>query len=1341
MRTKFALATGLLAASLLSVGCIEDSDCGICDPDNLVLESISGLNYANKKVHLLGPPCEGPDCPGAIDSGTYFIETIGPCENSDEARESPRGAEEYCKISPLISARGIEFVFNNLLDPSAIELVRKRPDNPQLFEVYDWKQRVVEIQGPITRFNGDYIKGATEQPDRVTRLVNLSCVDNLAAQGIPFSHEDYEDPATNPCNQLDPATGLPRKLFMDGSIKSYSGLTTTYGNSCATPDEGPDTCCSECDFLLSTQIAKYGLTGVAEAESERADVEGLLRDPNVTLAAIDDPEAVDPDSFAEPEGGAIVCDPTEGDKYIQCRDFIPWVNRTLEERTYRYGFCDPTDPACSAQQYKLPYYDQLRETHPSDRPDNLERRNAQCSSDSQCTSIDAGHGLPGTECVGYLESNPSVACSPSATEGCIEGRCVAEWFVGCGQQSDLTGPVGLCLDRRFSNEGVGACYRSNAGFDALCDVEGNNCQSAPSNTQLAYCDNDESGTMTAAECCQDSLGGGSLCDPAFQDVTAVSNYTRNETLPEPTRDCRCPTSGTFADVADDPTCAHVMQTGCFDSEGNLRPDRAGQYAVKFVERPGGIIYDPAVKGFEFRPADSGSVPRATVEVCAERRGLIDDRNREDGWRANDDGFIDSYEDFDRAMCSGQTYTVVFAVPGDGQYVKDKADNTLAGKSVYTFETPDFHVVPGSGFPTDNLRIGACDSFSLRFSNKYDLSPENVNKVQLWRIAVRDDASSDNYLPPFDGCPPGPVAGGPGCAQSKEERLDDPCRPPCLTVDVADAAGGELEVQVDPAEFGPVLVDGNSYRMSVPGLQSMADLEGPDGPALYQQAFWDACGMPLVLGGASEADFLYDFTVDKPKCKEDPDQDDVPISCDNAPDFYNPLQGDMDGDGVGDVVDLCPTVVSAANNKADTDDDGVGNECDNCRQLPKSYNEDDANPPAYMLVRNIPFQFDTDRDGIGDACDNCVHTPNCESYGPDNPHRVGDPVAYDTEALCNEDLDNDMVGDACAPTGPDDRLFDFAAGPIGIGPDDDFDQDGIVNIRDACPRQPLTDTIECGSDDECPDGRKCEADGICDHLDSDADDVGDLCDTCMFVANPMQVMDGQMQEDDDDADFVGRACETHNACENQADARPFGFYDVAANGNCCTVALIEDEEGLLFNQLTYDPEDPRPLSDPDGLPIRVECSDAEQEAETCRKLPSQVAATPGILEPPPGCEEALGGMSPLDNRQLTPQDFDGDLTALWDRMCFLPQFDQDYDGLGDVCDLCPTDFDPNNRPFQDPDTGRTWPNAGEVCNGEYAIDLRCDDEEEEGTGGTGTGGEDGTGTGNDDDDDMGGSSGG
>lgn len=1342
-RRLVAGALLLTGVAVGTSGCIEDSDCGICDPDNLVLESISGINYASRKIHVLDPECEGNDCPGAFNKGTYFIEDIGPCEDTEEAQESPRGAEEFCKISPLVTAFGIEFVFNNLLDPTSIELVRKRPDNPQLFEVYDWKHQVLDIEGPITRYNGDFKKGATEQPDVITRLVNLSCIDNLRAEGQAFGHEDYEDPATNPCNEIGP-NGLPRKMQTEGTFKSYPGRWTIGANSCDTPDEGPDTCCSRCDFLLSTAVAKFGLSEPAPAGTKFADVQPQMLNPNA--------------------GTAIMCDPA-GDVFQQCAGFVPWVDRSEQEIPYSYFWsCDPeTDPGCEPEQFGVPYFDKLRETFPTERPAHLEKQAPSCTSTSQCRS-EAGHDLPGTDCVGRTAEGQ--ACNPEVDpEGCTGGTCVAEWFVTCRSNPDTLGDPdpattevieGFCTDQRFSDAGAPACLLAGASFDALCDEEGR-CQTAPAGQPLAYCDHNEDGTIVASECCQDSLQSGfdednvaQGCDPYYQNVTATHVYHRNDTLPEQTRDCVCVPDRSYGElrdlVADDgeneglerrygtwDSCAEPWRVGCFDAaefaqsgdDTNVRPERVNQYAVKFVSRVGGVVYDPAIKGFEWRPADVGGVPRADIEACAEGRGLIDDRNRIDGWRANDAFAPENVEDYDRGLCSGSEYTVSFAVPADGgQFIQDKVGNTLAGKATYRFETPDFHIEPGSGFPSDNLRIGACNDFSIRFSNKYDMSPENLGKLEMWRI---DPARS--YPDDFEEL----VAGGLACARTQEELDANDDLVPCLTVDIANQAIGEVGVEIDPTVFGPVLTTGGTYRLWVPGLQSRADMS--DATA-YRAAFWDVCGMPLITGGASEADFLYDFTVDQPKCKEDQDLDNVQLSCDNAPDFFNPDQGDIDRDGFGDVIDRCPTLPGTSDDTADSDNDGVGNACDTCRQASRQYNEDDAAPMGYMTVRNVPFQGDADRDGIGDVCDNCVLAANCQDYGASNPWELGDPIAYDDDVLCLLDADNDMIGDACEGSMPN----EFAAGSVGLGPDDDFDQDGLSNVLDACPRQPVALTSEehaaiaCTSDADCGEGRKCEtAAGICDHLDTDSDGVGDVCDTCPFTENPLQVADGAMQEGDDtDGDFVGNACETAPACERRIDPRPFSFYEYAANGYCCTVALFEDDMGNL--QVNLPPrndgvvQQPKPLLDPDGLPVRVECSDAD-EGVTCRKLPSTVAVQPGVLTPPPGCEDVLAGVDPRENPKLTEEDFDGDLLGLWNNVCFLPQFDQDYDGLGDRCDLCEFDFDPENLPFIDAN-GRVWPNDGKYCNGEYAIDNKpaCQDEEPEPTGGetegTGTGGETG-----------------
>jgi hypothetical protein len=1299
-----------IALSLAASGCIDDPDCGICDPHNLILESISGVNYAVKKVHLLPPECEGERCPDDFDSGRYFIETIGRCEDTPEAMDSPRGPEEYCRLAPIVTAFGIEFVFNNLLDPASVELVRRRPDNPQLFEVYDWKTQVLEVEGPVTRFNGDWFLGRSGTPDVVTRAVNLSCIDNLRDQGRTFSHLDYEDPATNPCNELDPATGLPMKLRSGGVLTAARGLWDERGvgrgaaANCDTPEDGPDTCCNYCDFALSTKVAKYGVLAATDAGGAALPGDRLLSRDNLRSPA---------------RGDAIACDP-EGDALVQCRDFTVGIDRDDETRSYdAWWSCPPDSPGCTRDTLPLPGYDKLRETHPDARPAWLEPGTAACTSSFQCRDAVDGHGLEGADCVG--ENDAGQACLLDAGDpACTEGRCRAPWFVACLAEADTTGPQGYCVDTRFDDRGAGACLRSEAPF-RVCTAEGTGCKTAPEGFALSYCDWDEDGRLEAFECCQEGLGTSGdveACDPLFQPAVApVARYQRNKTLPEATRDCVC------SDLADaPPECREAVAQACVDEDGRVRPGREGQYALKFVSREGGVIYDPAIKGLEWRPADLGAVPRAGIEACAEARTLIAARGIADGWRAHDDfdEQAESYEDFDRAMCSGQEYVVRFAEPSADtptEHVRDKLGNTLEDKSVYTFRTPQFHVVPGSGFPTDNLRIGACQDLAIQFSNKYDLSPENLQKVELWRI---DEAGA--FLPPTGGCAMGPVAGGPSCAASEDEQeARGDCTPPCLQLDVAGQATGTLGMRIDPTEFGAVLRTGERYRVWVPGLPAIEEMSDPEA---YRAAFWDACGMPLVLGlPGGGVEYTFDFLVDEPKCKEDPDADNVQLSCDNADEVFNPDQADTDHDGIGDVVDLCPTVPGAASNSADSDKDGIGNECDVCRQKTDQYNRNaDAAFPDDMLVRGNPLQRDVDGDGIGDVCDNCVVVANCQDYGPDARWRPGDPIAYADSALCQRDDDGDMIGDACQGL-----ELPGAAGPVGFAAADDFDQDGLPNGVDACPRLPVDDPIACMDDGECPTDRVCETPeagtvGVCDHVDTDEDGVGDLCDTCPFATNPNQRMDGFAQEDDADGDFVGRDCETTPSCSERADPRPFAFFEVAVGGRCCTTALVETPAGLV-NAVTG-----RALLDPDGVPLFAECDELDEISGTCRALPGTVASTPGVLEPPPGCDEALaaaGYDDPQANPALGAADFGGDLGALWDAMCFLPQIDQDYDGLGDLCDLCTFAFDPENRPYIDAG-GKLWPRDGFYCNGAYSIDALCPDDEEDPTGGTGTG--EGTGDG-------------
>ena len=1326
-------AFALSATTLLEAGCIEDPDCGICDPDNLVLTSISGDNYTGTKIHIVSPQCEGENCPEPFEKANYFVETIELCENTDESAESARpGDEGYCLLAPIAIRGGIEFVFNNLLKATSLELVRKDPSNPQLFEVYDWKSDILRIEGPITRYNGDVFLGSGDAPDAITRYVNLSCVDNLRLKGQSFSHEDYEDPDSNPCNQIDGDTGLPMKMwtqldppagFPPAVTKSYRGEWDARAGSCDTPPSGPDTCCSACDYETTVNVAKYGVMPGSD----------VWRNPN--------------------EGTAIPCDP-EGNRFEDCAEFEPWTNREHEIRSYTYAWSSPD----ARETFKVPAYDKLRETHPDARPKFVEDRDTapSCTSTMDCRS-ENGHNLPGTECIGRKDvGGQLVSCAMGTDPDCTDGVCLAEWFVTCfADNNTLGGNMGFCIDKRFNNNAAGACYRTSTAFP-LVDPDTGSVTSKTTNgpTLLANCDTDGNGVLSAQECCLSALGSAAdqdACDPIFQpNVQPVSLFSRNNNLPSEARSCVCRSDYEDAYPGEEGrTCRDMVQRFCLDENGNMRPERDGDYALKFVTKVGGVVYDPAIKGFNYRPAHIGNIQRSRIEACAEGASRIGSRNIRDGWRLNDPFVPHSFEDFDRAFCSGQEYTIVFndkndtkmgldengnPIEVDAENVEDKVGNDLSGKKRYTFRTSQFHIQPGSGFPFTSLRIGACDSFSINFSNKYDMSPENLAKIRLVELPLDDNGDPVTDVDPAT-LPV--VAGGPNCAHDQAEKELDPSKPPCLTVDIGDQWRGRIRVFVDASRFSePALQTGKWYRMWIPYLTSINEMNDP---AKYRDAFWDVCGMPLVAGPVGSEQFreaLYDFLIDPPKCEEDKDFDGIPFSCDNADDFYNPGQENADGDGFGDVEDLCP-LVPGTNNMSDSDKDGVGNDCDNCRKVLTQYNTNatDTMKP-YLWVRNVPFQHDSDQDGIGDVCDNCVMAANCEDYGPSNPYGVGDPIDPDNPNTCQRDDDDNMIGNACE--GAQDP---GAAGPVGFGDDDDFDQDGIRNIEDFCPRQPVTTegpVINCAGDGDCPAGRICTSGGICGHADEDGDQVGDLCDTCPYNVNPLQTMDGGMQEDDEDGDFVGAPCESSSDCETLPNARPFSFHEVSVNGFCCITRYPAGQSCTMDEECGFGQMcdlgvggGTCALKDPDGAPVRLneaDCSQAQEDAGECRLLPISVRNTPGVVELPPGCEAALmdAGLTAEENaRVLTEEDLGGDLDALWAKQCFLPQWDQDFDGIGDRCDRCPFAFDPTNAVYVD-DNGKVWPNLGKFCSGAYDIANLCEGDMG-GTGGTaGTSGTGGTG---------------
>jgi hypothetical protein len=163
---------------------------------------------------------------------------------------------------------------------------------------------------------------------------------------------------------------------------------------------------------------------------------------------------------------------------------------------------------------------------------------------------------------------------------------------------------------------------------------------------------------------------------------------------------------------------------------------------------------------------------------------------------------------------------------------------------------------------------------------------------------------------------------------------------------------------------------------------------------------------------------------------------------------------------------------------DEDDDGICDDVDNC---PWHYN---------------PAQHDSDADGDGDACDPCHDDVSCSSPCP-------------AEGSCNDDVD-------CYP----DQLCFPSCLPSYCACDG-----GSWTCTDDC--------IGICLPTECYDPL---------HLDMDADGIPDICDNCLWVANPTQ--------EDVDQDGVGDVCDNCPLDFNpdQADADGDGVGDVCDPGS-------------------------------------------------------------------------------------------------------------------------------------------------------------------------------------------------
>jgi hypothetical protein len=271
---------------------------------------------------------------------------------------------------------------------------------------------------------------------------------------------------------------------------------------------------------------------------------------------------------------------------------------------------------------------------------------------------------------------------------------------------------------------------------------------------------------------------------------------------------------------------------------------------------------------------------------------------------------------------------------------------------------------------------------------------------------------------------------------------------------------------------------------------------------------------------------------------DLDGDGVGDVCDNCEDTTNSDQNDQDSDSIGDVCDNCPATTNPL--QQDNDSDTVGNLCDNCPNTPNTDQTDSDGDSFGNVCDNCPnkanlAQNDADNDGVGNVCDNCpliANTNQTDSDG-DGLGNVCDNCPNDSNVNQN-DFDGDGLGDACDPDDDNDGVADVND-VDDFDPDSDSDGDGLSDDKETGPddiytpgseTDPLNaDTDGDGINDGIEDAdRDCIVDpGETSPLnpDSDGDGVNDGSDNCPLTGNADQA--------DSDNDGIGNACDDNNDC--------------------------------------------------------------------------------------------------------------------------------------------------------------------------------------------------------------------
>lgn len=360
-----------------------------------------------------------------------------------------------------------------------------------------------------------------------------------------------------------------------------------------------------------------------------------------------------------------------------------------------------------------------------------------------------------------------------------------------------------------------------------------------------------------------------------------------------------------------------------------------------------------------------------------------------------------------------------------------------------------------------------------------------------------DADTDGAADCIDGCPLDPHKTAPGICG-------------CGTAD-ADTDGDGTANCVDGCPSDPGKQSPGACGCGV----ADSDGDGDTAPDCIDGCPADPGKIaPGLCGcGVSDADSDGDLLVDcMDGCPLDPVKTAPGLcGCGQAelPDCGSCVEGDADGDGVCNAVDLCPGKPDGLNSDGDAQPDCLeGCPFDGAKLQPGACGC--GAPDA-----------DGDGDGAADCIDLCpadsaktapgacgcgiIDTPTCGAGCPDGD-ADGDGVCNAADRCPGQSDRIDFDGDAtpdCADGCPLDA-GKSAPGACGCGAAEvDADRDAVPDCTDACPfdaRKILPGACGCGSLDD----------------DADGDSVADCIDNCPGLANAAQ--------SDDDGDGIGDGCE-------------------------------------------------------------------------------------------------------------------------------------------------------------------------------------------------------------------------